>query len=222
MTTTKTVKTVKIWALAAGCGLAALPSWAGSIPIANFGSPDNSGNFTTIYAPGTFGESDAWTVTSGSIDLINNYWTSPNAYKTVDLDGNNPGSIATTIDVPQAGIVTIDFDLAGNPDGAPTVKTMQVQLGSATPEQFTFNKTGYSESNMGWTPESAVFDITTPGEFTLSFASEDVGSPYGAAVGAISASENTVPDGEYSLLLLSLSGGGLICLRRRLAPAKTS
>src|SRR5271170_206205 len=99
------MKQIKILALAACCGLVAFKSLAIDIPVDNFGSY-SAGDFNTIFStsvPNTFGQNSGWTVTSGSIDQIGTYWVSPNAYNTVDMDGDSPGAIQTTIDVPKAG-----------------------------------------------------------------------------------------------------------------------
>jgi hypothetical protein len=213
------MKTVKIWALAASCGLVAFQSWAGSISVPTFGAIGGNTGFYDTGVGSTFGQNSGWTVTSGTVDFIGGYWQSPDGNQTVDMDGNNPGAIATTIDVPAAGTVTVDFDLSGNPDGGSSLKTLQVQLGSATPEVLTYTTGSNTHSDMDYVAESAVFNISTPGDLTLSFASLDVSSsPYGPVVATVTASEaNSVPDGGFSLMLLGLSGAGLICLRRPLA-----
>jgi hypothetical protein len=210
------MKRIKILALTAFCGLAGFKSLAVGIPVDNFGSYAGPG-FTTISSPNTFGQNSGWTVSSGSIDQIGGYWVSPNSFNTVDLDGDSPGSIQTTIDVPQAGTVTVDFELSGNPDGTPTTKTLSVDLGTAPAQTSTYTLTGAnSHSSMDYVEVSDVFNVGA-GDQVLSFASLDVGSPFGPVVGAVCAYENSsVPDGGTTALLLGMSFAGFACIRRKL------
>jgi hypothetical protein len=214
------MRTMKLWALAAGCGLAAFQSSAQVIPVDTFGPIGGNSSFFSIGAAATFGQNNGWTVTSGTLDVIGGYWQSPDGLQTLDMDGSNPGAIATTINVPTAGTVDISFYLAGNFFGNYTgTKYLNVQLGGATAQEFTVLNTGQTVNNMGWTLESASFYDPTPGPTVLSFASLDPGdSDSGPALGTVTASEvssSSVPDGGASLMLLGLSGGGLIFLRRR-------
>lgn len=216
------MKKMKIWALAMGCGLVALPSWSQTIAVDNFGESPNNGSFSTYYLGQTFGENNGWKVTGvgaiGSIDVITGAWQSPDGLNSLDMDGYNPGAIATTIDVTQAGRVTVDFWMAANTAGT-TTKVMDVQLGSAPAIAASFVGKNYTYSDMGWQQMSVVFDITDPGNLTLSFASEDsAGDMAGPALGTVTAFE-TVPDTGSSLLLLSLGAASLICVRRRMAVA---
>jgi len=205
----------KIWALAAGCGLAAFQASAQVIPIDNLGS--TGAVYNTLFSPSTFGQNSGWTVTSGSIDQIGTYWQSPDGYNSVDMDGDNPGSIQTIIDVPTAGAVTIDFALSGNPDGGIPLKTLSVDLGSAAAQTFTYTTGANDHGNMMYASESAVF-IVPAGNLILSFSSLDASSsPFGPVVGAISGSEvSSVPDGGFSMALLGMSSMALGWLRRKM------
>lgn len=202
--------------LAAGLAMTASASWAQVIPVPTFGPYSASVGIDEQYAGGTFGQNNGWTVTSGTVETIGTYWQTPDANLTVDMDGISVGAIATTIDVPAAGTVSINFDLSGNPVGGQTVKELQVQLGSLTPQEFTFDITGHNTTDMGWTPETATFNVATPGPLTLSFASLDnPPSDWGPALATVTASDTpfTVPDSGSPLMLLGLALGGLMTLR---------
>ena len=154
--------------------------------------PAPGDGFTTFYASDQFANND-WTVTSGSIDWIGTYWQAPpTGGYSVDLDGNTPGAISNTINL-LPGVYTLNFFLAGNPDGAPTIKTVQVTAGSTT-QSFTFNDTGATETNMNWVPASMNFTVTGVGETAtpITFASADTGSgllAFGPVVGGVSVPE---------------------------------
>lgn len=223
----KTMRTIHFCALAAGFVLTALPSRAQSIAVPNFGTDLSAVGIDEQYLGYTFGQNNGWTViaspvdgASSTVETIGNYWQSPDGNVTVDMDGISVGAIDTTIAVPTAGLVSVGFYLAGNPQGGPPVKDLQVQLGSAAAQDFTFNTTGYGNGNMGWIAETAVFDITTPGNLVLSFDSLDAApSDWGPVLGTVTANETTAnaPDNGSSLLLLAVASGGILIYRRRLA-----
>ncbi|MGD0660604.1 MAG: choice-of-anchor C family protein [Syntrophorhabdales bacterium] len=178
------------------------------------GGPTIVDSFTTLF-PGSTAIPD-WTVgPTGSIDYITGYWQAPpggGAGVSLDMDGNSPGSITTTNSFATSLGVTYDvtFYLAGNPDGPPTTKDLQVTVGG-TVQDFTFDTTGDSRTNMGWTQESFSF-IGTGSPMSLTFASLDTNTPYGPAVGDVSIT--AVPEPS---ILLFLGAGliGLTAFRRR-------
>ena len=68
---------------------------------------------------------------------------------------------------------------------------------------------------MGWVKESATFNVVTPGDYTLSFAS--LNDPYGAFGPALAdVSMSTVPDGGMTVALLGGALAGLGAMRRKL------
>ncbi len=201
---------------------------AGAIPLQNgdFANPTINGTFTTLFATDST-DIPGWTVSSGSVDFIGNYWQTPPAGgQSVDLDGDSPGSLQQSVTIPAAGTVAVDFDLAGNPDYGST-KYLLVDLiptsGPAlAPDNFTFDSSGHSRSDMGWQAESALFNVSAPGTYELEFASADASwSPYGPVLGDVSMSENVanVQDNGPTLLLLAGGCGALALLRRKLAVA---
>src|ERR1700722_14478226 len=150
--------------------------------------PDGSPSFVTIGVGATIGGPIGWTVTAGSVDVINGYWqTPPLGGQSLDMEGVNPGTISETI----SGLLTgqkyvLSFFMSGNPDGAPTTKTLAVSLGGA-PQDVSYTLTGAnSEANMLWTPKSVVFTAASTAEL-LPFS--DLSGPpgtYGGVIGDVS------------------------------------
>ena len=106
------------------------------------------GSYTTIGKSGSIG---AWTVGGNSVDLIGNYWTAPVGHS-IDLDGNAPGAISQDLHTLGEGEYTVSFELAGNPDGGTTTKSVAVAIDGVT-HDFTFDTTGHSTGNMGFVTE---------------------------------------------------------------------
>jgi choice-of-anchor C domain-containing protein len=184
---------------------------ANLVSDAEFNSPSGGATFTTYSAGSSFG---AWNVTSGSVDLIGGYWQAPEpGGGSVDLDGNAPGAISQTI-ATGTGEYTLSFDLSGNPDGPPQVKSLAVLVGNVV-KTFTYTIGGNTHANMMYTPETFTFDASGP--TTLTFASLDsAGSPFGAVVGDVNIAAIPEP-ASWALMLLGLGamGGALRSSRSR-------
>jgi len=103
-----------------------------------------------------------WSITSGSIDYIGGYWQAHDGTRSIDLDGTSAGtirasqSIATSI----GQQYLVSFWMAGNPDGTPNIKTVDVSFGSSGAQIFKFDDTGFSKTNMGWKLESFLYTAT--------------------------------------------------------------
>jgi choice-of-anchor C domain-containing protein len=163
-----------------------------------------------------------WTVTSGDVDLIGSSWDGHGTSQSVDLDGYQPGAISQTLDLMATKTYTLKFWLAGNPDGGPTVKTLDVSLGGVSllsPSHLTFDTTGHSVKNMGWIEETLTF--TGSGKQDLTFASLDgeSGTLFGPAVSDISIS--AVPESAtWALMLVGFGSlGATLRMNRRKAAA---
>jgi choice-of-anchor C domain-containing protein len=176
-----------------------------------FNSPFGGATFTDESDGSSFG---GWNVTSGTVDLIGNDWQAPEAGGgSVDLDGLSPGEISQTI-ATGTGKYTLSFDLSGNPDGAPTVKTLAVLVGNVV-KTFTYTIGGNTHANMMYTPETLTFNASGP--TTLTFASLDqAGSDFGPVIGDVNVSAVPEP-ASWALMLLGLGamGGALRSSRLR-------
>jgi len=220
-------------AMLAGFALCGVTAWGQAIPVPTFGAittyPSSgvnyvAGGFADLVPGAAFGQGGGWTVDSGTVDLISTVVQSPDGLQSVDMDGQSAGQISTTLTIPSAGTVTVDFFLAGNAGGPPVTKLLDVALGSSVQETtYTLIPNNYS-GNMYWTTVSMVFPSQVAGQETLTFTSLDgpLGSPgdgddWGALVGTVTASENAgVPDGGMTATLLGMGVAGLAWLRRRL------
>lgn len=199
----------------AGLAAAALPGIAQAAAFTNgsFEQGTDPGNFTNADTTST--AITGWTVTSGNVDYIGTYWTAGDGSRSVDLTGGAPGTLSQTFDTAAGTSYLVRFLLAGNPAGDPSVKTLNVSATGGSTASYTFDDTGKTLSNMGWTAFTYGF-TATGGSTTLSFASTTAGS-YGPALDGVSVS--AVP--EPATWAMMIGGFGLVggTLRRRRAVA---
>jgi choice-of-anchor C domain-containing protein len=152
--------------------LAANP--ASAINLIKNGSFENSSlgsNFGFVNVPTNSTAINDWTVARGNIDYINTLWQSSNGSYSVDLSGSQPGRIEQTFATRTGNQYSVKFDLAGNVEGGSTVKILRLSAGGSS-RDFTFDVTGQSYTNMGWSPQTFDF-VATSNTTTLSFASLD-------------------------------------------------
>jgi len=182
---------------------------AQAFQIGSFEGGSNPGSFSTLNAGST--AVTGWTVGAAGIDYIGSYWAAGEGDRSIDLSGNAAGSIAQTFDTVIGQAYSVTFLLAGNPDGAPTVKNVAVGATGNAVANFTLDSTGASHAAMGWT-EYAYNFVATGTSTTLSFASLD-NSPYGPALDNVSVA--AVP--EPAVWGMMIGGFGLagVALRRR-------
>ena len=155
-----------------------------------------------------------WSITSGSIDYIGGYWQAHDGTRSIDLDGTSAGtirasqSIATSI----GQQYLVSFWMAGNPDGTPNIKTVDVSFGSSGAQIFKFDDTGFSKTNMGWKLESFLYTAT--GTLSdLSFQSATQGA-YGPALDDVSVT--AVPEAStWAMMILGFAGVGFTAYRRK-------
>lgn len=137
---------------------------------------------TTYYAGSTLA---GWTVSAGSIDLIPDvYWQAASGTQSVDLSGFVAGTLSQTVPTAMGSAYLLRFAMAGNPDGGPALKRMNVEWGSTVVATPSFNITGQSRSNMGWTYYADALSASDNAT-TLQFQSLTSGM-YGPAVDDVS------------------------------------
>lgn len=178
----------------------ALPSMADLIQNGSFETGTcGPGGFTTIASVNSTCIAN-WTVSNGSIDYIGTHWTAGDGNRSIDLSGGGNGTISQTFNTVAGQSYRVNFLIAGNPDGAPTVKGLDASAGNYS-GAFTFDITGKTRSDMGWVSKSFVFQATGA-TTTLSFSSS-TGTAYGSALDGVSV--NQVPE-PAALGLLVLAG----------------
>ena len=112
-----------------------------------------------------------WTLDSGSIDYIDQYWTASDGVWSIDLNGYSQGKISQTITTVPGLTYQVTFDMSGNPDGGPDLKEMSVSAngGSTQLYQYDTSVTNNSRQDMKWQSNSYYF-VATGTSTVLSFA----------------------------------------------------
>lgn len=198
--------------LAAVAAVAMLPSAANAAEFVNgsFEAGTPAGSFSTV-SGGNNSSITGWTATGNSVDYIGSYWTAQDGSRSIDLNGGAQGGIQQTFDTLAGVQYNVTFWLAGNPDGAPITKNVLVSATGATDGLFSFDSTGTSKINMGWSKYTYNF-VGTGSPTTLSFASQNAGA-YGAALDNVAV--NAVPEpATWALMLIGFAAVGFGMRRR--------
>jgi choice-of-anchor C domain-containing protein len=178
---------------------------------ANGGGVCDSPMFTTL--PAANNCITGWTIGGGGIDYIHNYWQPADGTHSLDLNAISPGSVAQTFATIAGQGYVISFALAGNPEGAPTIKTVAVSVGGPA-TLYNFDVTGHSLTSMGWVTDTFAF-VATGANTTLTFSSSIPGA-FGPALDNVTIADAAVPEPGSAGLLLA--GALLILLSASLVP----
>ena len=112
----------------AGLGISKPASAATNIVTnGSFESPAVGGSYTQVSGTAVTG----WNIDSGNMDLVNTLWTASNGSNSLDMDGNQPGSIVQTLSTTTGQKYNLTFDLAGNPTSGNAIKTVKVMWGAS-------------------------------------------------------------------------------------------
>ena len=199
---------------------AMVPASAQAVSIVNgsfeMATVNPGGGFVTL------GNGDAsitgWIVGGLGIDYIGGYWQPADGKRSIDLSGNNKGSISQLLSGLTVGKeYTVNFSLAGNPDGGSASKLAVVSDGGSQADGYFFVQAGNTKPNMGWTREQFKFIATgTTANLTFSATKFDA---FGPALDNVSL--GGVP--EPSTWALMIVGFGVVggAMRRRNATRTT-
>ena len=188
-----------------------------------FENPSAVQPFQTFNISGTVG---AWTVASGSVDLIGNYWRAAEGSQSLDLSGYQNGTISQSLSL-SPGTYKLTFAESGNPDGPPDLKHLLVTLGGST-QTFDYNyvNQGTTRGNMQWLTQTAYFSVTATSGSTLVFQDGSVlansgygppgTTPWGVALDDVQLTAVPEPTTLIAgaLLLLPFGASTLRILRR--------
>lgn len=162
------------------------------------------GAFTTLGLGST--AITGWVVGGLGIDYIGTYWQAADGNRSIDLSGNDKGSISqllTGLTIGQG--YTVTFALAGNPDGGGSTKVAVASDGGSQSSVFNFLQGGNTKSNMGWIDQTFNFTATgTSANLTFSATQND---PYGPALDNVRIS-SAVP--EPAMWMMMIAGFGLV------------
>jgi choice-of-anchor C domain-containing protein len=171
---------VVLLAFACVSAAVAVPFQNGSFEIGT-----NPGATFITLANGDSTNITGWTVIRGDIDYIGGYWQPAQGARSLDLIGDQfVGGVQQTFDTIPGAPYSVSFALAGNPAGGPTIRPLAVTVAGTT-DNFTFDITGATLTNMNWTTHQFIFVATNATE-TIQFVSDLTGVPgaccYGAAL----------------------------------------
>ena len=171
-----------------------------------------------------------WTVSVGNIDWESAPacgWQPSNGTHSLDLVGTGGiGGVQQTFDTVPGTTYQVTFDLSGNYGALPVVKPLAVTINGVT-TNFTFDTTGRSALNMGWTTHSVQFTATGASS-TIDFVSDvsALGGPLNAGaaldnvqiapVGAVATLAVPLGHAHYAaMLLIALAAIGVYYRRAR-------
>ncbi len=177
---------------------------------ANGGGICDSPMFTTL--PAASNCLTGWTIGGAGVDYIHNYWVAADGTHSLDMNALNPGTVQQDITTVAGQGYLVTFALAGNPDGAPPIKTIGVDVGGAV-SLFTFNTTGHTTSSMGWINETFAF-VASGTTTTLRFSSPTQGA-FGPALDNVTIADSPIPEPGSAALMLA---GALLILVASLLP----
>ncbi|MEU5975512.1 choice-of-anchor C family protein [Streptomyces sp. NPDC047315] len=169
--------------LFAGVGAAlTTPAHAAAVSRFDDGSfeyPKAPANSFTTYSTGQ--AIGPWQVTGGTVDLIGaGFWQAAEGDQSVDLNGTSAGTVSQTFTTVPGTTYTVSYALAGNTAAGPALKTGRALVDGQNFQDFSFDITGKSTTNMGYVNRQFTF-VATGTTSTLAFAST-IGGAWGPVI----------------------------------------
>lgn len=200
---------------AAAIACMATASQAATIVNGSFENGAFSGaGFDTLGAGNT--SITGWTIGGAGVDWIGSHWTAADGNRSLDLSALSGGIVSQVVATEAGQRYKVSFGMAGNPDGTPTDKVINVSVDGDQGAGFNFSTVGKSRSNMGWVNYDYYFTAGTASS-TLSFFSP-INTPSGPALDNVSIS--AVPEAStWALLIVGFGMVGVTARRRRTSVA---
>lgn len=195
-------------------GLAAL-AIAGSADAATIvngsfeiGIPD-PGAFATVPAGDT--NITGWTVGGAGVDYIGTYWFAQDGVRSVDLSALAAGSLSQDIATDVGTRYRVSFYMSGNPDGAPSIKTLTASAGAESAD-YSIDASTFASPDLIWTRYTLAFTALASST-TLTFASGN-DSAWGAALDNVAIT--AIPEAStWAMMIAGIGFVGLASRRRR-------
>jgi len=190
---------------------------------ASFALADNivvNGNFETPFAgqdfvmfqPGeTFG---GWTVAITWVDLVGTSVQAASGVQSVDLSGGSAGQIYQDLATVPGQTYELRFAMAGSgvvEQQPPLIKLMEVGWGTTLVDTPSFDITGHTVTDMGWTYHT--YDLTAVSSITRLQFTSLIDTQWGPMIDDVSVT--AVPEPAL-LVLLGLGVGGMLLRTRAL------
>jgi choice-of-anchor C domain-containing protein len=131
-----------------------------------------------------------WTVTRGQIDYISpDHWAAADGKRSLDLHGSPGfGGVKQTLATKKGKTYTVTFQMAGNPGGTVTEKSVWVAAAGGN-KKFTFDAKGKAVDKMGWEKQTWEFTATADETELEIYTAEEVDQFAGPALDNVSVKE---------------------------------
>ena len=130
-----------------------------------------------------------WTVTRGGIDLLTTNWQAGEGKRSLDLHGSpGIGGVKQTLATRKGKTYTVTFQMAGNPGGQMTEKSLWVAA-AGDKKKFTFEVKGKSHEMMGWEKMTWEFTATADETELEIYSAEETDPLAGPALDDVSVKE---------------------------------
>jgi choice-of-anchor C domain-containing protein len=156
-------------------------------------------------------EIPGWQIGGGGINyLYSPTWQASDGVRSLDLNDVSAGVVQQSIATTVAQLYRVTFDMASNPEGTPTIKTLEVSAAGQT-GAFSFNSAGKTALNMGWEPHEFLFTANTATTL-LAFTSTTSG---GFGPGLDHVAVTAVPEPSGTLVCLGAIVFAVRCRQQR-------